>query len=74
MYLPRLIAHNHADAVAALKARRGALLDAANNALDLAAVVNHAGDPVAAGELIAEAGILFAQAEQLAPELAASTP
>lgn len=74
MFLPRLIAHDHAGAVSALKARRSALFDAATNALDLAAVVNRAGDPIAAGELIAEAGLLFAQSERLAPELAASTP
>lgn len=67
MYLPRLIARNHAEAVAAFKERRAILLAAAANALDLAEKVNRDGDPAAAGGLIAEAQGLYDRAQRLAP-------
>lgn len=67
MHLPRLIAANHAEAVAVLRARRGILLDAAAETIDLAESFNECGHTDIATELLADARDLFAQAERHAP-------
>ena len=62
MQLPRLIATNHADAVAILRERRAILLQAAADMLDRAQCFTDT--PEVCDELIAEARALFAQAER----------
>lgn len=72
MYLPRLIAGTHAEALAQLAERRAILLDAAAEKLDLAEAFNATGDysEIVAG-LTAEARSLFAQAQRHIPGRAA---
>ncbi|OMB79264.1 hypothetical protein [Mycolicibacterium conceptionense] len=67
--LPRLIASNHAEAVAVLRERRGILLQAAADLCDRAELF--VGTPEVCDEILAEARALFAQAERHAPKGAA---
>ena len=71
MSLPRLIATTAAEAVAALRERRGILLDAAADALDLAESFAECGYPDLADQHLADARDLFAQAERHTAKVAA---
>ncbi|OBG15220.1 hypothetical protein A5768_07530 [Mycolicibacterium fortuitum] len=71
MQLPRLIASNHAEAVAVLRTRRAALLDSAAATLDLAESFSECGYGDIADELIADAQGDLARAERHTPRGAA---
>ena len=72
MYLPRLTARTHTEALAQLAERRAILLDTAAETLDFAEAFNAGGEyPEIVAELIAEARSMLTQAERHVPGRAA---